>query len=45
MTETELGWRKAQRWTLVAMITVIALFLFCLFYFGSRVGIPLEKRP
>jgi hypothetical protein len=37
MTETGLSWRKAQRWTLVAMIAVIALFLFCLFYFGSRV--------
>jgi hypothetical protein len=37
MTETESGWRKAQWWTLGAMLAVIALFLFCLFYFGSRV--------
>ena len=31
------GWKKGQEWALVALVVVIALFVFCLFFFGSRV--------
>lgn len=37
MSEAKRTWKKRQRIALVAMLIVIALFLFCLFYFGSRV--------
>jgi hypothetical protein len=37
VSEAEGTWKKRQRIALGAMLIVIALFLFCLFYFGSRV--------
>jgi len=37
MIEMAQSWVRAKRWASVVLLVVIALFLFCFFYFGSRV--------
>ena len=37
MTEQTRIWKKRQWIALVALLAIIAIFLFSLFYFGSRV--------
>jgi len=36
-TEERQQWKKKMWWAFLAMTITIAVFLFCLFYFGSRV--------
>jgi hypothetical protein len=37
MTEGTRIWKKGRQMAFAALLVVVALLLFCLFYFGSRI--------